>query len=95
MTYNDYYLKFDTEAEQKTSYDPEENINLFPELSWDVIGVMHSKTGTMLTDSEGNQYPETTPIAGWHVNIRTKTALPVELVLYQIDTPTTPSRVFL
>ena len=95
MIYNDYYLKFDTEAEQKALYDPEENINLFPALSWDVIGVMHSKTGTMLTDSEGNQYPETTPIAGWYVNIRTKTALPVELVLYQIDTPTTPSRVFL
>ena len=95
MIYNDYYLKFDTEAEQKAFYDPEENINLFLDLTWDVIGVMHSNTGTMLTDEDGNKYPETAPMAGWHVNIRSKTALPVELILFQRTTPNTPSRVFL
>ena len=95
MTYNDYYLKFDTEAEQKAFYDPEENINLFPQLSWDVIGIMHEKTGTMLTDSEGMQYPETTPVPGWHVNIRSKETLPIEFESFKIDTPATPGRVFL
>jgi hypothetical protein len=36
----------------------------------DVVGTLHEPTGTMLTDDEGNEYPEMAPMAGWHVNIR-------------------------
>lgn len=36
----------------------------------DVVGTLHEPTGTMLTDDEGNDYPETAPMSGWHVNVR-------------------------
>ena len=36
----------------------------------DVVGTLQEPTGTMLTDDEGNEYPEMAPMAGWHVNIR-------------------------
>jgi hypothetical protein len=35
-----------------------------------VVGTLHEPTGTMLTDEEGNEYPEMQAMAGWHVNIR-------------------------
>ena len=40
------------------------------EYSIDVIGVMHEHTGNMLTDDDGNEYPEMAPIDGWHVNVK-------------------------
>jgi len=36
----------------------------------DVVGTLHEPTGTMLTDDEGNEYPEMSAMTGWHVNIR-------------------------
>lgn len=36
----------------------------------DVVGVIQEPTGTMLTDDEGNDYPEMAPVDGWHINIR-------------------------
>jgi hypothetical protein len=36
----------------------------------DIVGVIYRPTGNMLTDDEGNEYPETAPLDGWHVNIR-------------------------
>jgi len=36
----------------------------------DVVGTIHEPTGTMLTDEEGNEYPEMQAMAGWHINIR-------------------------
>ena len=36
----------------------------------DVVGVIYKPTGNMLVDDEGNEYPETAPLDGWHVNIR-------------------------
>lgn len=36
----------------------------------DVVGTLQEPTGTMLTDEEGNEYPEMQAIAGWHINIR-------------------------
>lgn len=36
----------------------------------DVVGTLHEPTGTMLTDEEGNEYPEMQAMAGWHINIR-------------------------
>ena len=35
-----------------------------------VVGTLHEPTGTMLTDEEGNEYPEMQELTGWHINIR-------------------------
>ena len=35
-----------------------------------VVGTLHEPTGTMLTDDEGNEYPEMQAMTGWHINIR-------------------------
>jgi hypothetical protein len=36
----------------------------------DIVGVIYRPTGKTLTDDEGNEYAETAPLDGWHVNIR-------------------------
>jgi len=36
----------------------------------DLVGTIYEPTGTMLTDAEGNEYPEQAPVDGWHVNVR-------------------------
>jgi hypothetical protein len=36
----------------------------------DIVGVIYRPTGETLTDDEGNEYAETAPLDGWHVNIR-------------------------
>ena len=65
----------------------------------DVVGTLHEPTGTMLTDSEGMEYPEMAAVAGWHVNIRLVGDAMRETV-EALDathgvTPNSPSRVWL
>ena len=36
----------------------------------DLVGTIYEPTGVTLTDDEGNEYPETAPVDGWHVNVR-------------------------
>lgn len=36
----------------------------------DIVGVIYKATGVMLTDPEGNDYPETAHLDGYHLNIR-------------------------
>jgi len=65
----------------------------------DVVGVLHEPTGTMLTDDEGNEYPEMQAMAGWHVNIRL-VGDAVRETVEALDethgvTPETPMRVWL
>lgn len=65
----------------------------------DVVGVLQEPTGTMLTDDEGNEYPETAPVDGWHVNVRLVGDAMRETV-EALDTshgitPNSPSRVWL
>jgi len=36
----------------------------------DLVGTIYEPTGNTLTDDEGNEYPETAPIDGYHVNVR-------------------------
>ena len=36
----------------------------------DLVGVIYEPTGETLTDDEGNEWPETAPLDGWHLNIR-------------------------
>ena len=66
----------------------------------DVVGVIQKPTGVMLTDADGNEYPEMAALDGWHVNLRlsgdSKRAEAEALVAYTVDpTPVTPSRVWL
>ena len=65
----------------------------------DVVGVLHEPTGTMLTDDEGNEYPETAPVDGWHVNVRLVGDAMRETVEALNEThgitPNSPSRVWL
>ena len=66
----------------------------------DVVGIIHKPTGVMLTDADGNEYPEVAALDGWHINLRlvgeAKRADAEALVAYTVDpTPVTPSRVWL
>jgi len=65
----------------------------------DVVGTIHEPTGTMLTDDEGNEYPEMADVDGWHVNIRLVSDAMRDVVealdgAYGV-TPNSPSRVWL
>ena len=65
----------------------------------DLVGVIYEPTGNMLTDAEGNEYPETAPVDGWHVNVRLvgdarREDVEAIDVTYGV-TPNSPSRVFL
>lgn len=65
----------------------------------DVVGVLQEPTGNTLTDDEGNEYPETAPVDGWHINIRLVGEAMRETV-EALDTshgvtPNSPSRVWL
>lgn len=64
----------------------------------DIVGVIYSPTGVMLTDEEGNDYPETAPLDGYHLNIRLLNDTMREAV-EALDathglTPNSPSRVW-
>ena len=65
----------------------------------DVVGVIYEPTGNMLTDDEGNEYPEMAPVDGWHVNMRL-VGDAVRETVKALDTshgvtPNSPSRVWL
>ena len=58
----------------------------------DIIGNIYQESGTMLTDDEGNEYPEMIAIDGFHANIKTDKVVEG---LPTIDAPTTPYRKWL
>lgn len=65
----------------------------------DVVGVIHEPTGNMLTDAEGNEYPEQAPVDGYHVNVRlvgdgARESVEAIDAVYGV-VPNSPSRVFL
>ena len=75
----DFYFAFAGEAEADTAlqpfyYQPEEGdaylVKHSKGHSIAIIGVIHEATGVMLTDADGNEYPEIAPVPGWHVNLR-------------------------
>lgn len=67
----------------------------------DVVGVIHRPTGVILTDADGNEYPEQAPLDGWHINIRLVTDAMREVVEALdvthgvVPTPITPSCIWL
>lgn len=75
----DFYFVFANETAAATAlqpfyYLPEEGdaylVMNSHNHSFDIVGIIHEATGTMLTDDEGNEYPEMAPINGWHINLR-------------------------
>lgn len=58
----------------------------------DVIGTIYQKTGNMLTDSEGNEYPEMQAIEGFHANLKANLDEDQEAALPLISAPATPYR---
>ena len=64
----------------------------------DVVGIIYKATGNMLTDPDGNEYPEMAAQPGWHVNIRLigdKARPVVEALADYTVNPVTPERVWL
>lgn len=56
----------------------------------DVIGTIYRPTGNTLTDEEGNEYPEMTPLDGFHANLIAEEA-PAGV---EVMSPVTPYRVW-
>lgn len=64
------------------------------EWALDNIGILNNPTGAMLVDENGNQFPEMTPVEGWHVNIRWLNGdCPAELEQYRVS-PVHPKQVW-
>ena len=65
----------------------------------DLVGTIYEPTGNTLTDDEGNEYPETAPLDGYHVNVRLMgdaRRADVEAINVTYGaTPNSPSRVWL
>ena len=59
---------------------------------FDIIGKIYKETGKVLTDEDGNKYPEMTAIEGYHVNCLPED-LTLELEPYVVE-PTAKRRVF-
>lgn len=60
----------------------------------DVIGVIYKPTGVMLTNSDGTEYPETTALDGWHVNVFVLPDEDATALQDYIVTPMNPCRVW-
>jgi len=98
--YQDFFLRFDTEAEAKSALFTEQtNVQgdivetvLVPKYAAvDVIGTIFKPTGKMLKTDEG-EVPEMAPLDGWHANVRHTDEAP-ELAPYQVF-PATPARMW-
>ena len=95
----DYFLKFPDEAAANallfttgpTDFDGSTSRLFNFKGNVDVIGTIYKPTGKMIQNDMG-AYPETAPIDGWHVNVRTEEAIP-ELESYAV-TPSAPHRVW-
>lgn len=60
----------------------------------DIIGTMYTETGNMLTDEDGNEYPELEAIDGFHANLREELTEEQEAELPTIEAPATPYRIW-
>ena len=68
----DYVTQIDEETGESSSVEDGDPylVTHSHDYAIDVVGTLHEPTGTMLTDEEGNEYPEMQAMAGWHINIR-------------------------
>ena len=59
----------------------------------DIVGTIYRPTGNMLTDDEGNEYPEQAALDGFHANVRADAPIE-ELESFRVY-PNAPARVWL
>ena len=90
------FLKFNTEAEAIAAFaqwaTEDAPIPVYiGTVAVDVVGVIHKPTDNTQQDTDGNSYPEMTPISGWHINLSGEVP---ELSAFEIDPPATHARVF-
>ena len=55
-------------------------------MTYDLIGTIYKASGVMLTDEEGNEYPEMELVSGYHVNMLEVTEATQPFVV-QVNTP--------
>lgn len=96
VLFHDVPVEFDTVTDEETGEVTStptkfESQPRFP--NTDLIGTIFEPTGKMLTDDEGNEYPEQVAIPGYHVNIRADAPIE-ELEAYRVY-PNNPRRVWL
>jgi hypothetical protein len=65
-----------------------------PKTPLDVIGLIYKPTGNIITTEDGVDYPEMSPIAGWHANMKGDLTLEQETALtaFFVPEPLTPAR---
>ena len=65
-------VQFDAETGEETVVNVGDPVlvQYTSDYAMDVVGVIQKPTGNILTDADGNEYPEMAPIPGWHLNIR-------------------------
>ena len=96
----DYVTVIDEEGNETQTPDGESYLVTHThDYAISVVGTLHEPTGTMLTDEEGNEYPEMQAMPGWHINIRLVGDAQRETVEALDEThgvtPETPMRVWL
>lgn len=88
----------DTGEETTTNVGDPYLVQFTHDYAIDVVGEIYKPTGTMLTDPDGNEYPEMALQPGWHINIRLigdNVRAQVEAMTDYIVYPATPERVWL
>lgn len=95
MQFHDYHLRTETKEEMLDTLvkvfgvDEEENLIASNNLG-DValLPFLSKKTGKVLTDDEGNDYPEYVKVEGFHANARMRSPNRLlESISIQVDTP--------
>jgi hypothetical protein len=87
-----YYLKFNSEQEFQDVLIAILEQELIDKSSFEVHGQISRETGTILTDEDGNEFPEMLPVEGYHADLTLADdiELPSELTDYVIPTPDNP-----
>lgn len=96
VLFHDVPVEFDTTVDEETGEVTStptkfESQPRFP--NTDLIETIYEPTGTMLTDAEGNEYPEQVALDGYHANVRADAPIE-ELETYRVY-PRQPKRVWL
>ena len=71
----DFYIKLENEAAMPTALSAFYNeggefVSNTSDYAIDVVGVLSEATGVTITNDDGMDYPEMSPVTGWHLNIR-------------------------
>ena len=111
LTQSDWFVKADSRDALLTVLDntdivsEDEDGNKFlhstKAIGVDEVGTIYTPTGNTLTDDDGNEYPETEAVTGYHLNLRKMRDEADSIITIledadlTIDAPSTPFRKFL